>query len=670
MSQVRIPAGIIGIAVTWDAVQGRPNMVSVVPDGILSDPEKICMNIWMASVTFFGQEKTVSRIELSLPFSSIFLDHVVRVAFDTWEPAENSDNETSCFIAFIMDNRTATKLENYLSIAIWNFLDDFKREKEKFDLHPAWNRTNIFLQQVSSKETLQKDIFDQYKVVLAGLSFAGKTSILNRVVKGVFLNPEPTPGFTTEIIQRGNAKFQVIDLGGQDAFIQTLWKPLLAQTDALVYVIDSSNIGDLPKARNILSTAMMWAKDIKILLILANKQDLPEASGRDEIIEHLDLASLIEKYRVEKFFIAGTSAKTNEGIDEAFTWLARQLTKQEEVSTTKIHLIEVLKKNPMNKNQERLKQLIQIVFDTDGYQFLHTETYKTIREFIEKSHQDKIIMVEMEGSSGVKYRIDFLERKEISCLILSDIASDYKLTRAISNSLLDYTIDQDMIEEPVSEEVIQEIVSPFIQKPEEGFQDLTSKVQELQESQRKKSVVREEKSRLAPDSFFNKLKVLDNVRIFSEEESDWNELSFGDVIKVLCIDDEEDFLILEKKSLEKKDPNIHVDTISSPLEALKELEKRKFDIIVIDYLMPEMTGIELVKRIREKDRDIPIILFSARESNELKHLVTYFGGNEYIQKKQNSNKAFIELKNCIIRLISGEKVETLHEEGEESTRIT
>ena len=80
-----------------------------------------------------------------------------------------------------------------------------------------------------------------YKIALAGLSHAGKTSILSRLLTGRFIQTEPTKGFDTELLERENVQFQVIDLGGQDVFIHTLWKAFLPQADVFIFVIDAND---------------------------------------------------------------------------------------------------------------------------------------------------------------------------------------------------------------------------------------------------------------------------------------------------------------------------------------------------------------------------------------------------------------------------------------------
>ena len=82
--------------------------------------------------------------------------------------------------------------------------------------------------------------------------------------------------------------------------------------------------------------------------------------------------------------------------------------------------------------------------------------------------------------------------------------------------------------------------------------------------------------------------------------------------KVLIIDDNKD--ISELVSLILKEEQIDSDIINNPLEALKLLENgsKDYDLILLDIMMPELSGTELCLKIREKI-NIPIIFLTAKK---------------------------------------------------------
>jgi CheY-like chemotaxis protein len=79
--------------------------------------------------------------------------------------------------------------------------------------------------------------------------------------------------------------------------------------------------------------------------------------------------------------------------------------------------------------------------------------------------------------------------------------------------------------------------------------------------------------------------------------------------RILLVDDEQDFVKLMKFWLESK--GYSVVTAGDGENAVDLAKKEKFDIILIDLRMPKMGGLEAIKKIREFDKNIPIIVISA-----------------------------------------------------------
>ncbi|MGO9518769.1 MAG: response regulator [Candidatus Korobacteraceae bacterium] len=77
---------------------------------------------------------------------------------------------------------------------------------------------------------------------------------------------------------------------------------------------------------------------------------------------------------------------------------------------------------------------------------------------------------------------------------------------------------------------------------------------------------------------------------------------------ILCVDDEENPLLLRKLVLEKA--GYDVITASSAEQALGVVFSRRIDIVLSDQLMPGSTGTELARQIKARRPDLPIILFS------------------------------------------------------------
>jgi CheY-like chemotaxis protein len=78
--------------------------------------------------------------------------------------------------------------------------------------------------------------------------------------------------------------------------------------------------------------------------------------------------------------------------------------------------------------------------------------------------------------------------------------------------------------------------------------------------------------------------------------------------EILLVDDNRQGLIARKSLLQELGYNI--TTATSGDEALELFPKQKFDVVVTDYKMPRMNGVELIKRIRSLDANSRIILLS------------------------------------------------------------
>ena len=76
--------------------------------------------------------------------------------------------------------------------------------------------------------------------------------------------------------------------------------------------------------------------------------------------------------------------------------------------------------------------------------------------------------------------------------------------------------------------------------------------------------------------------------------------------RILMVDDDEEYLDTKAVYLMRKGYNIK--TMSNPIEALEFLKVNNVDILIVDYFMPEMNGEELIKNLRELNKDIVIIL--------------------------------------------------------------
>jgi CheY-like chemotaxis protein len=98
--------------------------------------------------------------------------------------------------------------------------------------------------------------------------------------------------------------------------------------------------------------------------------------------------------------------------------------------------------------------------------------------------------------------------------------------------------------------------------------------------------------------------------------------------KILVVDDEESIRFLYKEELEEE--GFIVELAQNGKEALEKLPLFKPDLITLDIKMPVMDGIEALKRIREVERQLPVILCSAY--GDYKQDLTTWASDAYIVK--------------------------------------
>ncbi len=113
--------------------------------------------------------------------------------------------------------------------------------------------------------------------------------------------------------------------------------------------------------------------------------------------------------------------------------------------------------------------------------------------------------------------------------------------------------------------------------------------------------------------------------------------------KVLVAEDELTNSILLKRLLGKAGYSIVV--AHNGVDALKHLEKEKFDILLTDWMMPHMDGIELIRRVREKIKPIPvIIMITALVSEGARSYALESGADDYIAKPIDVDELLTRVK--------------------------
>ena len=102
--------------------------------------------------------------------------------------------------------------------------------------------------------------------------------------------------------------------------------------------------------------------------------------------------------------------------------------------------------------------------------------------------------------------------------------------------------------------------------------------------------------------------------------------------RVLVVDDDQDYVDIVRTHLARR--NFAVTTAAGGAEALERLQEQKFDVVLLDVMMPKMSGFEVLQRIRETPAtaSLPVILISARGDEEDMMTGYQYGADYYITK--------------------------------------
>ena len=100
--------------------------------------------------------------------------------------------------------------------------------------------------------------------------------------------------------------------------------------------------------------------------------------------------------------------------------------------------------------------------------------------------------------------------------------------------------------------------------------------------------------------------------------------------RILVVDDEQDIRDFAKSFFEKR--GIKVLTAGGGVEALDIIDKQKPDLVLLDIHMEEMSGIEVLKELRQNKNDIKVIMVTGVEEEAIVNEANSWGIRGYIHK--------------------------------------
>src|ERR1041384_6913017 len=115
--------------------------------------------------------------------------------------------------------------------------------------------------------------------------------------------------------------------------------------------------------------------------------------------------------------------------------------------------------------------------------------------------------------------------------------------------------------------------------------------------------------------------------------------------KVLVVDDESD--IREGLELLLTSEGYTVELAQNGTEGIQKIESRNYDLVLLDLMMPDRSGMEVLQEVRQRDRETPIFMITAYGSAEAAVSALKLGANDYFSKPWDNEKLIIEIDRMI-----------------------
>ncbi len=112
--------------------------------------------------------------------------------------------------------------------------------------------------------------------------------------------------------------------------------------------------------------------------------------------------------------------------------------------------------------------------------------------------------------------------------------------------------------------------------------------------------------------------------------------------KILLVEDEESLLDIIKLNLELE--GYEVTPVTNGRVALNEIRINKFDLVILDVMLPEMDGFSICQAVRLENNPVPILFLTAKNSSEDRVYGLKIGGDDYLSKPFNLEELLLRVQ--------------------------
>lgn len=116
---------------------------------------------------------------------------------------------------------------------------------------------------------------------------------------------------------------------------------------------------------------------------------------------------------------------------------------------------------------------------------------------------------------------------------------------------------------------------------------------------------------------------------------------------ILCVDDDDDFCELMTAMLHYAETDYKLTSVSTPREALDLLTHKTFDLLMFDFNLPQMSGVELCRRIRATGSLTPIVFYTGTSQPSDRSAALAAGASAYLIKPNDLENIVPTIENLL-----------------------
>jgi two-component system, OmpR family, alkaline phosphatase synthesis response regulator PhoP len=124
-------------------------------------------------------------------------------------------------------------------------------------------------------------------------------------------------------------------------------------------------------------------------------------------------------------------------------------------------------------------------------------------------------------------------------------------------------------------------------------------------------------------------------------------------LRILLVEDEENLLDAIKLNLELE--NYEVEVADTGKKALKKIASQRFNLIILDVMLPEVDGFEICQQLRLSDTETPVLFLTAKDSSEDKVKGFKLGADDYLTKPFNLEELLLRVRVLVKRTLHGKQ---------------